>query len=175
MRHREPRLVDGLLAVEQEVEVDRARAVARPRPTFATEVAFDLEQEVEQLARAELGLDLRHGIEEVGLILVAPRLRLADPGEPDGADALGRLPDRLLTVAEVRAEPDVGPGHGRSTVTAEYSAGGSSWTCGLRTRTRTRSTAKRLISSSARLPASVSSRRTRSRSETSRTHVATSR
>ena len=113
MRHGQARLVDRLLAVEQEVEVDRARAVARPRPTLAAELALDLEQAVEQLAWAELCLDLRHGVEERRLVLVAPRLRLADRRQPAGADALGRLPDRPLAVAEVRAEPDVGPGHGR--------------------------------------------------------------
>ena len=149
--------------------------VARPRAALAPEAELDLEQEVEQPARVELRIDLRRRVEERRLIGVAPGLGLSDLGKPPGADPFGSLPDSPLAVAEIRAEPDVRAGHGRSTVTAEYSAGGSSWTCGFRTRTRTRSTGKRPISSSAIDAASVSSSCTRRRSETSRTHAATSR
>ena len=57
-----------------------------------------------------------------------------------------RVAKRLLTCAEVRAEPYVRGSHSRerSTTTAAYSTGGSSTTSGLRTRTRTCSTAEKL-------------------------------
>src|SRR5689334_5837956 len=60
MRHREPRLVDRLVAVQEQVEVDRPRPVARP-VARASELALDLEQALEQRARGEPALDLGRG------------------------------------------------------------------------------------------------------------------
>src|SRR5690349_19063963 len=55
MRDREPRLLDHLVPVEQQVEVDRARAEARAVACPA-ELAFHRQKQVEQRARLELGL-----------------------------------------------------------------------------------------------------------------------
>ena len=81
MRNGQARLLHDLLAVEQEVEVDRPRPVARPLADTA-QLALDLEQPVEQLPRAEVGLDLGHRVQELRLVGMAPRLRLQNRREP---------------------------------------------------------------------------------------------
>src|SRR4051812_14640493 len=131
----EARLVDPLTAVEEQVEVDRPRPVAGAA-ALAAELPPDLQQELEQNARRQLGVELRDRVQEPRLILVAPRVRLDDRREPVDADQLGRCPDRRFAVAEIRTEPDVGD-HGRSTVAALYSTLRPAGR--LRTRTRTRS------------------------------------
>src|SRR3954453_8598772 len=173
MGHPEPRLVDRLVAVEQEVEVDRPWPPPRP-DAFPAEAALDVEQVVEQAARREGGLDLRGRVQEAGLLLVPPGLGLAQPRETRRPDERCRPPDQRLAVAQVRAETDVGDGHGRSAVTALNSTGRPAGvTSGLRTRTVTRSGANRSSNVSASVAASPSSRRKR-RSCTSRTVAATS-
>ena len=158
VRHDQTRLVDRLVAVEEEVEVDRPRPPARPDP-LAAEPALDVEQVVEQLPRREHRLELGRCVQEARLVLVAPRLALADRRETDGADQLGRLSDQRLAVAEVRAEADVGEDHGRVTVTALNSTvRPAGRTSGLRTRTRTDSGPNRSSSVSATADASASSR-----------------
>ena len=67
MRHLEARLVDPLVAVEQEVEVDRARAEARA-VARAAEPPLDPEQPVEERRGRELGLDARRRVQEAGLV-----------------------------------------------------------------------------------------------------------
>jgi hypothetical protein len=106
VRDDQPRLVDDLVAVEQEVEVDRPRPPPWAEPE-APEGALDLEQPVEQAAWRELGVDLGRGVQERRLVGVAPGLGLADRREAGGAEAVGRLEDRGLAVAEVGAEADV--------------------------------------------------------------------
>jgi len=59
MRDGQARLVDRLLAVEQQIEVDRARPEARAFPADTAEPALDLEQTLEELARRQRGLELR--------------------------------------------------------------------------------------------------------------------
>src|SRR4051794_38420680 len=173
MGHDEPRLVDRLVAVEQQVEVDRPGAPLRPDP-LAPEPPLDVEQVVEQAARREGGLDLGHRVEEAWLVLVPPGLRFAQLRQAGGSDQLRRTTDQRLPLAEVRAETDVSKGHGRSAVTALNStASPAGTTSGLRTRTRTCSGANRWSSVSASDDASASSRRNR-RSFTSRTVAATS-
>jgi len=49
MRHAQAGLVDRLVAVEQQVEVDRARAEARASP-LATQGLLDGEQPIQELA-----------------------------------------------------------------------------------------------------------------------------
>ena len=49
VRHAQAGLVDRLVAVEQQVEVDRARAEARARP-LATQGLLDGEQPIQELA-----------------------------------------------------------------------------------------------------------------------------
>ena len=103
MRDGEARLVDDAVAVEEQVEVDRARPPVRA-VAFTAEPALDSEQYVEQRPRLELGVDLRNGIQEPRLLLVAPGLRLDDLRHPPSADEAGGGADRRFTVAEVRAE-----------------------------------------------------------------------
>ena len=55
MRDGQPRLVDRLVAVEQQIEIDRARAPALA--ALASELALDSQQRVEQLAGGEIGLE----------------------------------------------------------------------------------------------------------------------
>ena len=50
MRDDEPRLVDLLVAEEEEIEVDRARPPLPPGP-FAAEAPLDVEQSIEEGAR----------------------------------------------------------------------------------------------------------------------------
>src|SRR3989441_1318480 len=153
MRDGQARFVHDLVAVEQEVEVDHARAVARAF-AGAAEGALDLEQPLEQRARALVRLELRDGVEKARLVGVAPRLGLDRRREPGRPDQLGRAPDRRLAVAEVGAEPDVGEGHGRSTVAETCSTGIPGGR--LRTVTRTRPAGKASTSASATAAASDS-------------------
>jgi hypothetical protein len=44
-------LVDRLVAVEQQVEVDRARTVAGTVTAYAAEAALDLKEQCQQLSR----------------------------------------------------------------------------------------------------------------------------
>src|SRR4051794_26460761 len=120
MRDLEPGLVDRVVAVEEEIEVDRPRPPLRP-DALAAEPALDVEQVVEQLPGRERRLQLGDGVQEPRLLRVAPRLGLANRRQARCADQLGRAADRGFAVSEVRTEPDVGERHGRSTVTAEYS------------------------------------------------------
>ena len=62
MRHRQARLVDRLVAVEQQVEIDRPRPPALA--ALAPELALDREQRVEQLARRQLGLERGGAVQE---------------------------------------------------------------------------------------------------------------
>src|SRR5438034_7674989 len=174
MRHREPGLGHHLRSVEEQVEVDRAWAEAGA-VAHASQRALDLQQAVEQPSRGQIGLHLRHGVQEERLILDPPRLGLADGRQPPRSDQLRCTADAPLSIAEVGAQPDVGAGHGRSTVTAEYSTGVSSRTSGLRTLTRTCRTGKRATSSSATATASNSRSWKRVVSDTSRTQAATAR
>ena len=72
MRDGQARLVDRLVAVEQQVEVDRPRPPALA--ALAAELALDREQPVEQLARRELGLERGGAVQEARLV-----------GEPTGS------------------------------------------------------------------------------------------
>src|SRR5690242_17964090 len=117
MRDGEARLFDRLVAVDEEVEVDRARPEARAFAAIATEAGLDGEQALEQRSRAEFRLHLRGAVEEVRLVEVADGLGLAQAGDRHELDALlgrelleGGL-DLPLRLAEVRADADEGRGH----------------------------------------------------------------
>src|SRR4029450_10586173 len=102
-------LVDRLATVEQQVEIDRARSVAGALPPDAAEVALDLQQQLQQLARRPGRRQARRRVEKARLILVADRVRLdrksraqerrplvlVDPAE-------GRR-DRPFALAQIRA------------------------------------------------------------------------
>ena len=152
-----PVLVDHLVAVEQQVEVDRARPPALP--ALAPQPTLDGEEDVEQLPRRELGLERGDAVQKPRLVGDADRIRLAQGRDGDDARELcDRRTDRLLAVAQIGAEADVRDRHGRVARTAANVTGGSSTTSGLRTRTETPSTGKRATSSSATADASASSR-----------------
>jgi hypothetical protein len=102
VRDVETGLVDGSFAVEEQVEVDRARAPARALPN-AAQLSFDVEEAVEQLAGRQLGLDLGDGVQERRLVDETPRLGLADRREARCVEQLRGAADLLLAVAEVRA------------------------------------------------------------------------
>src|SRR4029077_10946871 len=83
VRDGEARLVDRLVAVDKKVEIER------PRPELAgdanpAEALLDGEQPVEELARAERGLERGHAVEEARLLADADRVCLAQRG--DGRD-----------------------------------------------------------------------------------------
>src|SRR5262249_14371030 len=139
------------------------------------EPALDVEEEVEQPARVELGIDLGHRVQEPRLVQVAPGLGLDHRRQAARVDELGCACDSRLAVAEIRAEPGVGHGHGRTTVTALCSTRNPAGrTSGFRTRTVSASGWKRSKSASATAVASAS-RRSYRRSFTSATRRATSR
>src|SRR5262249_26207824 len=135
-----------------------------------------------QHSRAEIGLDGSDGVHEARLVEDAHGVGLAERGDADEVDPglvpehLDRPAECLLTRPEIRAEPDVRERHegcrarSRSTITAECTTGGSSTTSGLRTRTRTWSTAgKRATTPSATAPARLSSSRCAGPAKTSPT------
>jgi len=162
VRHAQAGGVDRLVAVEQQVEVDRARAEARAR-SLAAQGLLDGEQPIQELARRERRLELGRAVQEARLVQVADGVGLPEGGDGAELDAgLGceeveRPAERRLPVAEVRAQADEGARQRRrSTVAAACSTG--SRTSGLRTRTRTRDTGKRSRSASAAAAASASSR-----------------
>ena len=80
MRDGQPRLVDLLLAEEQQVEVDRPRAPARAAAA-AAQLAFDGEQLVEQAAGAQRRAQPRRGVQKARLVEQPDRIGLADPGD----------------------------------------------------------------------------------------------
>src|SRR4051794_37844515 len=179
VRQLEARQLELHLVVEEQVEVDRPRAVARP--ALAAELLLDLEQPVEEHDRGELRLDGGDAVQEARLVDDADRLRLAQRGE-GGEPHLRRLRDELdgavdrgLRVADVGAEADVGAAHRlRSTEAAVHATGTPNATSGLRTRTLTRRTGKRARSASATAAASASSRLKRRPSEIPRMSATTS-
>ena len=114
MRHVETWLVQHEVTVEQQVEIDRARAPAFLVVAGAAEPALDVEQDVEQLAGREASLDGDGAVHVAGLLDRPPRLRLAQRRDADDRH-VGQLAherdgpsDRGLAVAQIRTEPDVG-------------------------------------------------------------------
>jgi subtilisin family serine protease len=111
VRNAEARLANRLVAVEEQVEVDRARAEAGAA-AHPAEAALDVEEPAEELGRRELRLDLGGRVEEARLVDESDRHGLAERRDAPQLDArlpgeqLERLPERRLAVAEVRAEAD---------------------------------------------------------------------
>jgi hypothetical protein len=67
MRHPEPRLVDALVPVEEQVQVERAGAARRPC-SDASELGFDRLHRVEQAARRQRRLECDGPVEEPRLV-----------------------------------------------------------------------------------------------------------
>jgi hypothetical protein len=85
VRHDQVRLLDDQAAVEQQVEVDGAGSVAlgAHRPSrFSIRSRFH-----RQLARGELGVDLRHRVQEVRLIHLTRRLGVVERGRAEQLSA----------------------------------------------------------------------------------------
>src|SRR5262245_17904948 len=105
------RLGDLAIAVDQEVEVDRAGAPAHV--PHATELLLDLEEAVEQLASRQPRLDGDGAVEESGLVHDPDRVRLLQLRDGEHVDALGfreqldRPEERDLAWTEIRAEAHV--------------------------------------------------------------------
>jgi hypothetical protein len=79
----EARLVDLLVAVEEQVEVDRARPETRSVASDAAQAALDRQQPLEQLARAQRGAQLGRAVEKARLVLEADRVGLAQARDRD--------------------------------------------------------------------------------------------
>ena len=107
MRDGQAGLVDHLVAVEQQVEVDRARPPALP--ALAAQLALDREEDVEQLPRRELGLERGDAVQEPRLVGDADRIRLAQGRDARRRPGSSAIAARIVAfaVAEVRAEADV--------------------------------------------------------------------
>jgi hypothetical protein len=112
MRERQPFAAQLDLAEQEQVEVDRPRAVAG---TGEGAPVFDLDRlaDVEQPLGAERGSHPGGGVEEVRLVEdLSHRLRFIEGGDrldpnPLSAEVLERATEVSLAIPDVRAEPDV--------------------------------------------------------------------
>jgi len=107
--------VEDGVAMEQEVEVEDARAVARFGGAVASEVAFDAEEMIEEGGGLERGFDGEGGIDVVILVgRAADGAGFAEGGELEEAcggemcDAIDGGAECELALAEIGAEGDVG-------------------------------------------------------------------
>jgi Subtilase family len=129
VRNPEPRCVDRLVAVEEQIEVDRARAEAGAGADAAQE-ALDREEPREQLVCRKVGLDLGGSVQEPRLVDVPDRRGVAerrdaaqlDPGL--AGEQVERLPKGGVPVADVRAETNEGARHSMKVACAVVSAVG---------------------------------------------------
>ena len=116
MRHLEPRLVEHLRVVEQEVEVESARPLGRAGRTIPPEPGFQGEQELEERAGLEVGPELDRAVQEARLVEVADRIGLLERRDRYHLHSVGQAelghgrPDRGGAVAEVRPQRDESPG-----------------------------------------------------------------
>ena len=86
MRHGQPRLVDDLVPEEQQIEIDRSRAILDA--TFPTELFFDRKQGFEQLLRRQVRGYLGDGVEIPALPgRSADRIGFPVLRRPDDVDA----------------------------------------------------------------------------------------
>lgn len=117
MRDAQSRLVDLGVSVDEEVEVERPRTLRRNPLAHAPEPLLDREQHVEELARRQLGLECDHAVQKARLVDVSDRRGIDQPRDGDDVDSLGRCepvhssPQRGFSIAEVRAERDIGGRH----------------------------------------------------------------
>src|SRR4051812_41821564 len=117
MRDRQAWPVDDGVAVEQDVDVDLARAPALT--LLATELALDLLYGKQESDWRQRGDDLDDRVVEGWLIDHADGRRLEESGAPHDMDIRAsikltdRIEDRVSCVADVRAQAEVYPGQGR--------------------------------------------------------------
>jgi hypothetical protein len=116
VRDAQARLVDDLVAVEQEVEVDRPWAIALAGP-HPPKLVLNRQQVLEQRTWGELGRQPDGRVEEERLVEDADRVGLADRGNGldlelgIGGEQRKRVANRHEAFAEIRADADVGGGH----------------------------------------------------------------
>jgi len=117
VRQRDPVILEHGVAVEEEIEVDRARPMAPVGVAHAAHAAFDEQQVPQEGLRLEFGLEHRHRVQEVGLLEVPDRRRVVERralhqlGGGKLRNLLDRGPDLPLAIAQVRAERHVRHGH----------------------------------------------------------------
>lgn len=68
MRNFEIVLAQNQIAEQENVQVERARAIPEPRRAVAAKLALQVEQGMQQLARSKIGLKPHNGIEKSRLI-----------------------------------------------------------------------------------------------------------
>ena len=76
MRHAQPRLVDDLVAVDEQIEVDRSRPPRAP-VAHPPELLLDAQERVQELARRQARLDGDGAVQELRLVGLPDRLGLA--------------------------------------------------------------------------------------------------
>src|SRR5207302_5751396 len=115
MRYDEPRFVDDGVAVEQQVEIERARCIGKA--AAAAMLRLDGLQRLKQPLGAKRRLEQRHGIDEWRLRGVSERRgavqrrSLYEDALRDASQVLERLRNLLHRPAEVRADCHVGKRH----------------------------------------------------------------
>src|SRR5579883_2979954 len=107
---------DGGAAVEQDIDIDRARALRNT--AHAAELALDAARGAEELPREELRFGLRDEVQEPALLRVIHRLGFVNGRDAQHADARGGQPvqsraEVCLAVADIRAEAEIDGFHRR--------------------------------------------------------------
>jgi subtilisin family serine protease len=116
VRNAQARLVDDLVAVEQEVQVDRPWAVPLAAPD-ASKLLLDHQQALQEWAWSELRRQPDGRVEETRLVDDADGIGLADRGHSldlqlgIAGEKRKRVADRRVALAEIRTDADVGSGH----------------------------------------------------------------
>src|SRR5437016_6336346 len=167
MRDLEVRLVDRLVVVEEEIEIDRARAP--PLRANAPHALLDQEELPEELARLERRLQPDDRVQEGGLVHFTHGIGVVERGDAHHqgarqvAHGFHRFPDEELAVPQVgsHAHEDLAHDFTRSKMTSGVVVKSSTGTWSLRTWTRTRGESNSWIRASASSSASVSRRRQR--------------
>jgi hypothetical protein len=77
MRDFEPWLRDGLVPVEQQVEVERPRALPRGNTSVSAEDTLQLEEHLEQCAWRKSCLELHDPVQELRLVEKSNRIGVA--------------------------------------------------------------------------------------------------
>ena len=113
MRNLQLRRVDDGFFIEENVDVDSAGAFRYD--SFPAQIALDLSNACEQIARRKSSPDFYNLIEEPGLLAHLLRLGLVDGGSPQDLyafifETFQSLAKIRLAVAEVRSEREIGSG-----------------------------------------------------------------
>lgn len=108
MRDDEPQLLDDVIAVENQIEVERTRR-ARVR-AFAAQPSFDIEQRREEGGRRQRGVSDRGGVQESRLLPHAKGVGLVEGRHTQMRERGGECRDGLaqvpLAVTEIAPQGD---------------------------------------------------------------------